>query len=241
MDNLPEYALVIENLNKEYDELDSKYNSLDSKYNSLFSGIVNSMFDKVFESDNIIFESSRMYDIFEEVVEHEDYDMIYYLNRHYIVDYEVQIIILTKLLEKINIFNSNLKLGYDTKYIYIKKCNIEQCKSKHQSRKSESYPGKLVERPGPGATQSSRCPDPRCPHNSCKCKINGCNIDLPKLRFVTRYVELNPEDIEDYSDYNTYFEYQKLICPSNKKTMEDCTCEFCIHIKSLPEMKNLED
>ena len=65
MDNFPEYASVIENLNMEYDELDSKYNSLDSKYNSLFSGIVNSMFDKVMETDTIPFESSRMYNIFD--------------------------------------------------------------------------------------------------------------------------------------------------------------------------------
>jgi len=51
------------------------------------------------------------------------------------------------------------------------------------------------------------------------------------IKFITRFVEINPPDIEDKDDYWIYYKYHRLICPKENKTLKNCGCEICSHIR----------
>ena len=56
-------------------------------------------------------------------------------------------------------------------------------------------------------------------------------IGKHKIKFITRFVEINPPDIEGEDDYWIYYKYHRLICPKKNKILKDCGCEICSHIR----------
>jgi len=56
-------------------------------------------------------------------------------------------------------------------------------------------------------------------------------IGKNNIKFITRFLEINPPDIEGKDDYWIYYKYHKLICPKENKILKDCGCEICSHIR----------
>ena len=101
MNNLPECAKIIEKLNNEYDELYNENQKTKNQNNVLLNTVSEILLKHIIEAEDLEYQINQMYDIIESLTRHESYDIMYYFKRHYITDITIQILIINKLLLKI--------------------------------------------------------------------------------------------------------------------------------------------